>query len=382
MSNEVLQCLPSKSSITQFTGLANVYSRNPYGLAAIVRGLAIDNARLKVEVAAVHDFTDNSTGVAASGIVGLPIPRRRDRRDRRGRRSAHGAQRLARQAAERRQGDHEHDQRSLGAARPAGQRLGLRRPGRGRHHPGARQGQHRRQRRDRRSATPRRSPPSTSPPRNLNALIYGANAVLAAVGAPALKTAGPFGTPESLSLAAIPAAVAVAVGPGALAKADADAFLAAYANNVATLAAAWNAALNQGVARPGRAPRGRGLRPASSHSNKRIERCLSCSLAKPSCRPRWRRSTTPPPPVGVNDGFLVENPRLHHQAERAGAQLRPQRPVADAVHHRAQDRLDGVRDRTARQRPAELGPGRQRSADHPAVPSLRLRHVGEPRSDA
>ena len=67
-----------KVKITQFTGLANVYSRNPYGLAAIVRGVAIDNARLKVEVAGVHDFTDNSSGVAAAGIVAAcpsPSPR-------------------------------------------------------------------------------------------------------------------------------------------------------------------------------------------------------------------------------------------------------------------------------------------------------------------
>ncbi|MGO9740698.1 MAG: hypothetical protein ACLPN5_04130 [Roseiarcus sp.] len=57
----------------QFTGLSKVYSRDPDGLAAILRGMAIDNARLKVEVSAVHDFTDNSTGAAGSNIVALPI---------------------------------------------------------------------------------------------------------------------------------------------------------------------------------------------------------------------------------------------------------------------------------------------------------------------
>ena len=45
---------------------------------------------------------------------------------------------------------------------------------------------------------------------------------------------------------------AVAVGPGAVAKADVDAFLTAYANNLATLAATWNAAMNQGS--PGAGP--------------------------------------------------------------------------------------------------------------------------------
>jgi len=235
-----------KVKLTQFTGLANVYSRNPYGLAAIVRGLAIDNARLKVEVAAVHDFTDNSTGVAGAAIVGLPIPVAAIDAT-----AAGGAQLTALNA-------------SLVKLQNAGKvitntineasaLLGLSANV---------------------SASGVQAAADTIPAldkartaangvtavsyasavaafttaaANLNSLIYGANAVLAAVGAPALKTAGPFGVPESLTLAAIPAAVAVAVGPGALAKADADAFLAAYANNVATLAAAWDVAFNQGA---------------------------------------------------------------------------------------------------------------------------------------
>ena len=58
----------------QFSGLSKVYSREPDGLAAILRGLAIDSARLKVEVSGVKQFTDNSTGAGGASIVALPIP--------------------------------------------------------------------------------------------------------------------------------------------------------------------------------------------------------------------------------------------------------------------------------------------------------------------
>ena len=58
----------------QFTGLSKVYSREPDGLAAILRGLAIDNARLKVEINTVKQITYNSGGTAGSGLVALAIP--------------------------------------------------------------------------------------------------------------------------------------------------------------------------------------------------------------------------------------------------------------------------------------------------------------------
>jgi hypothetical protein len=235
-----------KVKVTEFQGSGKVFSREADGLAAIIRGMAIDNARLKAEVAAVKDFTDNSTGVAGAGIVGLPVPAAAIDAT-----AAGGADVTALNA-------------SLVKLQNAGKvitntineasaLLGL--PANA-------------------SASGAQAAADTIPAldkastaangvaaasyasavsafkvaaANLNALIYGANGVLVAVGAAALKTAGPFGTPESLTLAAIPAAVAVAAGPGALAKADADAFLAAYANNVATLAAAWDAAFNQGT---------------------------------------------------------------------------------------------------------------------------------------
>ena len=58
----------------QFTGLSKVYNRDADGLAAIVRGLAIDNARGKIESAGVPDVTDNSTGTASAAYVGAPLP--------------------------------------------------------------------------------------------------------------------------------------------------------------------------------------------------------------------------------------------------------------------------------------------------------------------
>ena len=54
-----------------------------------------------------------------------------------------------------------------------------------------------------------------------------------------------------LGLLAIPSVVGAGLTAAAK-KADVDAFFAAYANNIATLAAKWNAALNAGS--PGQGP--------------------------------------------------------------------------------------------------------------------------------
>ena len=248
-----------KVKITQFTGSPRSTAATPMASPPSFAAWPSTMRALKVEVAGVHDFTDNSSGVAGAGIVGLPIPAAAIDATAGWRRGDHGAQHLARQDAERRPGDHEHDQRSLGAARPAGQRLGV---------TGVQAAADTIPALDK-ASTAQNGANAVSyasavaafkvAAGNLNSLIYGANAVLVAVGAPALKTARPVGTPESLTLAAIPAAVAVTAEPSAVAKADVDAFLAAYANNVATLAAAWNAAMKR-ARRPGRAPRGCGLR--------------------------------------------------------------------------------------------------------------------------
>ncbi len=236
----------------QFTGLSKVYSRDPDGLAAILRGMAIDNARLKVEVASVHDFTDNTTGAAGSAIVALPIGAT-------GPIDATTAGGSSASALN----------TSLGKIANAGKvisntineasaLLGL--PASSAAN-GTQAAADTIPAQDKTStaangATAADFPSTVTAMRvaagNLNELIYGANAVLVALGANKLNTAGPFGTPGGLALVALPTVNAVAAGPGAVAKADVDAFLTAYANNLATLAAAWNAAMNQGS--PGAGP--------------------------------------------------------------------------------------------------------------------------------
>ncbi|MDR3739017.1 MAG: hypothetical protein P4L40_08345, partial [Terracidiphilus sp.] len=56
---------------SHFTGASHVYSGGPDGLATIIRGLAIDMARVKLQSASVADFVDNSTGAAAAALVDL-----------------------------------------------------------------------------------------------------------------------------------------------------------------------------------------------------------------------------------------------------------------------------------------------------------------------
>lgn len=58
-----------------FSGGANVGEvSDTKGLAAVIRGLAIDNARAKLASSQIADFTDNSTGVAAGEVVDLVVP--------------------------------------------------------------------------------------------------------------------------------------------------------------------------------------------------------------------------------------------------------------------------------------------------------------------
>jgi hypothetical protein len=60
---------------TRFSGNADVYKERG-GLASIIQGLAVDNARILIQVAGIPDFTDNSTGVvSAAGIVDIRSPR-------------------------------------------------------------------------------------------------------------------------------------------------------------------------------------------------------------------------------------------------------------------------------------------------------------------
>jgi hypothetical protein len=57
-----------------FSGAGKLFGRDKDGLAAIVRGLAVDNARIAVAVAAIADFTDNSAGTAGASVASVTVP--------------------------------------------------------------------------------------------------------------------------------------------------------------------------------------------------------------------------------------------------------------------------------------------------------------------
>jgi hypothetical protein len=233
----------------QFVGSSHLFTREPNGLAAILRGMLIDSARLKVEVSGVHDFTDNSTGTPAAAYVAVPIPVTPIDGTTTGgvtiaalnaslvkiqnaglvitntinvasallglpaNVSAFGTQATIDIIPAQ-------DKTGTGGAGVAVATLAS-------------------------AAASFRIAKS-----NLVRLIHGSNDVLRAIGVAPL-TASPFGPHVlDLTIAAIPITVIVAAGPGAVAKTDVDAFLTAYANNVATLAATWNAAMTQGVPGP------------------------------------------------------------------------------------------------------------------------------------
>jgi len=56
-----------------FSGSSKLFTTSG-GLAAVVRGLAQDNAAIKLQTAGITDFTDNSTGVAAAALVAMATP--------------------------------------------------------------------------------------------------------------------------------------------------------------------------------------------------------------------------------------------------------------------------------------------------------------------
>jgi hypothetical protein len=228
----------------QFTGLSKVYSREPDGLAAILRALAIDNARLKVEVSGVKQFTDNSGGTAGSVLVALALPLVAIDAT-----SAGGAQVTALNTSLGKVANV--GKVMTGTINEASALLGL---------PASSSASGAQATADTIPAldlTPTSASGSTAATfastvaslrvakDNLARIANGMNAVLAAVGASKVSAAilGPHAL--DLALIAIPAVVGSAP-TAAVKKADVDAFLASYANNVATLAAAWNAAMNAG----------------------------------------------------------------------------------------------------------------------------------------
>lgn len=225
-----------------FVGTSRVFTTDGDGLAAVLRGLAIDNARLKVEVSAVHDFTDNSTGT--NGTISFPgLPSGSFDAT-----SAGGATASALNT-------------SLGKAQNAAKvmtntinvaraLLGLTALV---------------------CATGTEAAADTIPAQdktnastsgstsaayastkaalavaegNMFKLAAGANEVLTAIGATAIPLPK-VNRASGVTLGAIPTVTASADGTGAAKNSDVVAELVALANAVATIAAAWNAAMNQ-----------------------------------------------------------------------------------------------------------------------------------------
>jgi hypothetical protein len=234
----------------QFVGTSKVFGREPDALAAIIRGLAIDSARLKVEVSGVADFVDNTTGTTASVLVNVPIPATAIDAT-----SAGGTLASALNT-------------SLGKIQNAGlvvenvintarTLLGLPLLT-GSSGTEATAGTIPAQTLAGTGGTGAAAASFASAVAALNIaksnlvrLIRGADEVFVALGVSSLAY-NQGSHVLDLALVAIPTVTTSAAGLEALALTDATAFLAAYANNVATLAATWNAALNQGT--PGAGP--------------------------------------------------------------------------------------------------------------------------------
>jgi hypothetical protein len=233
----------------QFVGSGHLFTREPNGLAAILRGMLIDSARLKVEVAGVHDYTDNSTGTPAAALVAIPIPTI----------SIDGTTMGGVTAAALNASLVKIQNAGLvitNTINEASALLGL--PANV-------------------SVFGTQAAADTIPAldktgtagagvavsafasavaafqittSNLVRLVQGSNEVLRAIGVAPLSLRL-FGRHAlDLTLVAIPGTVIVAAGPGAVAKTDVDAFLLACANNIATLAAVWNTAMTQSVPGP------------------------------------------------------------------------------------------------------------------------------------
>ena len=66
--------MPIRVSPAHFSGTSKVFGRDPDHLAAIIRGLAVDLIQMKIDAAEVGSFTDNSTGTAGAALVDLIVP--------------------------------------------------------------------------------------------------------------------------------------------------------------------------------------------------------------------------------------------------------------------------------------------------------------------
>jgi hypothetical protein len=239
-----------KIHITQFQGTGRVFTRDPNGLAAMLRGLAIDNARPKVMVAAVGKLTDDSTGTAGA-LATVAIPSVYDTTQS----GAEGAQEAALSASF---GKVENAFAVLAQQfNLARVRLGL---------PGLSLG-------NGTVATPGTIPAMdlaataatgtaaadwattyaacTAIKNSMRCLAYGLNEVLVAIGDEEMSVPidlGVDGLASEYTLSTVPAIVAAASpGSSSVAQAAMTTFLATVADNVATMALEWNDSMTQGT---------------------------------------------------------------------------------------------------------------------------------------
>jgi hypothetical protein len=237
-----------KVNANSFSGAANLYGSN--GLGAVVAGLAIDHARIKVQVAAVTDMTDSSTGVAGASITDLAIPAVFNA-------TAAGGAALATLNT------------AIGAARDAqkviGNKLNTVRTILGLPavvtHEGveAAAGTVPAQTKTVTTANGATAADATARTAltvlkaNQRKLALALNEILVAIGLAELKVSlgGQITSGAGVTdLPVVPAAVASATGANSISKAATDAFLTGLANNYATMAASWNAAMAQADTAP------------------------------------------------------------------------------------------------------------------------------------
>lgn len=225
-----------------FSGTSKLFGTG--GLGEVIRGLAVDHARIKLEIAAIGDLTDNTTGVAALSVVDQVLPTAVFDAS-----AAGGATRTEFNTAI---GKFEDAGKVLvNAFNDARARLGLPLLS---------------------AASGAEAAADTIPAQdksvnttsgatslnytagrtamqkakdNLHRLVRGLNDIRVAVGHEKLATALSGSLPSDYALVTIADAAADADGATAISKAVADTFLDSLADNLATIAASWNDAMFQ-----------------------------------------------------------------------------------------------------------------------------------------
>lgn len=234
---------------TSFNNLASTYRKDGIGLGPVIRGILIDNARMKIEVTQVPDLTDNSTGVASATVsaVAMAIPTAPFDAT-----SAGGAQLTATNAAFVKI---ENAGRVLvNSINNARARLGMPNMAAA---SGVQAAADTIPAQDKSVATANGVSAidyatgiaaMLQTRKNIYRLFRGMNGLFRAMGEPIMShtliNAANF--PSDLNLSAITAASASATGASSISKTVMDAFLDACANNIATMALVWNRQMVQG----------------------------------------------------------------------------------------------------------------------------------------